>query len=56
MQIKKTITIIKPHFTGMQKGPTLPKQKPQQSLPIYLSTCIHPTTLRNKRLTKICET
>ena len=36
----------------MQNGPTLPKQKRQQLLSIYISKCIHPTTFRNKELTK----
>ena len=39
----------------MQNGPTLPKQKQQQSLSIYLSTFAHVTALQNKGLTKIYE-
>ena len=36
----------------MQNGPILPKQKRQQPLSIYITKCIHPKTLRNKKLTK----
>ena len=39
----------------MQNGPTLLKQKQQQSLSIYLSTFAHVTELQNKGLTKIYE-
>ena len=39
----------------MQNGLTLPKEKRQQLLSIYLSTCVHATTLRNKELKKNYE-